>query len=727
VYEPQFLCKFESVYANDMVLRNGFKKIEFLLLSPYFLAFIVAFALIWLLPDFFRKYEVQVSSSGAVERNNSYIQYVDVNQDGYTEELSAFNNSVGKASIKIKDHFQRVLGHLYFDGILAPRGPRFFWGDYNGSGKNPIFMFVQRNDSLFLDGVEYGRRDTFLFRNKFIATVHGKEGVYDYQISDLHLIDMDMDGTRELLFDVMAGFPLMPRAVFVYNISRDTLISMNCDGAYIGINDIADLDGDRYPEILCTGYAINNYPAGASVPYPDSMAWLMIFNAKLKLNFSPTGFPGYTSSITPVAYRNHDKNHIAAVYNNHSAVQNNCLYIFDPAGNMLKKKNFTGTGPLKQYALFSLGKEHDRLFLTGEDPVAAELNDALDTVQLVRLDDFSLQGSRQADVDSDGAIEFVVIDNYRQRITIVRNDFADPAFCSTPFPVKGNGNFSMILRGEEPPVIFIQSGDSFMTLSYSKNPFHYFKYASYVAIYLVLSAFILLIRKLQRIQIRRKQEAEKQITDLRLKIFRSQVDPHFIFNAINSIGTAIYKENRDEAYLFLNKFSRLIRFQLENSNQIHRSLQDEILFVTNYLELEKFRFKDQFDYHILIDPDVDQMTAVPKMVIQAYAENAVKHGLRHLESGGELTISVENHPDYNSLRITIQDNGIGRKKAAENGSPSTGNGMQIMENFYAVLNRLNKSKISYEILDLEYQEKIPAGTKVIIHIPTDLHYENIRG
>jgi hypothetical protein len=181
-------------------------------------------------------------------------------------------------------------------------------------------MFIQRNDSLFLEGAEFGRKDPTLFRNKFIAEVHDKNGAYDYQVQDFNLIDMDLDGNRELVFTVMAGFTLTPRAVFCYNIVGDSLLSTKNDGAYLGINDIADLNGDRCPEILCSGYAINNYPSDAPIPYPDSLAWLMAFNTGMTFLFTPKGFHGYTSAILPVAFRSHGRNLIAAVYNNRSTM-----------------------------------------------------------------------------------------------------------------------------------------------------------------------------------------------------------------------------------------------------------------------------------------------------------------------------------------------------------------------------------------------------------------------
>jgi sensor histidine kinase YesM len=180
------------------------------------------------------------------------------------------------------------------------------------------------------------------------------------------------------------------------------------------------------------------------------------------------------------------------------------------------------------------------------------------------------------------------------------------------------------------------------------------------------------------------------------------------------VNSLILKEKKEEAYDFSSKFSKLIRITLENSDKINTTLSQELEFVRNYLDLERFRCNDCFDYSINIKGVPDQEIKVPRSIIQTYTENAVKHGVRHLEKHGVIDIQIA-YDDI--LKITITDNGIGRKAASERGKSSTGKGLHIMEQIFGLYMQLFKIQITQEILDLFDDEGKPAGTKVVLEIP----------
>jgi sensor histidine kinase YesM len=240
-----------------------------------------------------------------------------------------------------------------------------------------------------------------------------------------------------------------------------------------------------------------------------------------------------------------------------------------------------------------------------------------------------------------------------------------------------------------------------------------------VSIYILtlLSCLFLgyLILNFRRRRRQEREKTEKQISELQLKTIRSQMDPHFTFNALNSISSVIYKGNKEKAYRYLTKFSKLIRSSLEVSDKISRTLEEEIDFTRNYLDLEKIRFKENFYYLINVDEKVDQQLLVPKMIIQNYAENAVKHGLKYIEKNRKLNIEINRVNDH--LKISIEDNGIGRELAAKQNQFSTGKGLAIMNNIYELYFKLYKIRIEQEIEDLYDSRGNPAGTKVIISIP----------
>ncbi|MCD4730706.1 MAG: histidine kinase [Bacteroidales bacterium] len=238
--------------------------------------------------------------------------------------------------------------------------------------------------------------------------------------------------------------------------------------------------------------------------------------------------------------------------------------------------------------------------------------------------------------------------------------------------------------------------------------------ANILTLLLVLS-IIYLFWNFRRRRRQRIEETEKQISELQLKTIRSQMDPHFTFNALNSISSVIYKGNKEKAYRYFTKFSKLIRSSLEVSDKISRTLEEEIDFTKNYLDLEKIRFRDQFEYSIDIQDAVNMESVVPKMIIQNYAENAVKHGLKHKEDNRKLKIEISTQDHL--LKIIIEDNGVGRKQAEAFNEFSTGKGLQIMNNIYDLYFKLYKIKIEQEIEDIYDDTGNPAGTKVKVSIP----------
>jgi tetratricopeptide (TPR) repeat protein len=219
---------------------------------------------------------------------------------------------------------------------------------------------------------------------------------------------------------------------------------------------------------------------------------------------------------------------------------------------------------------------------------------------------------------------------------------------------------------------------------------------------------------------RTKAELQQQTTELEMQALRAQMNPHFIFNSLNSINRFILKKQSSEASEYLTKFSRLIRLILQNSQAPFITLESELEALQLYLELEAVRFDHQFEYRIIVDEDIDEsVIKVPPLIIQPYAENAIWHGLMHKEEKGFLEIKL--FPEDGMIYCRITDNGIGRKKASELKSKSVAAhksmGLRITADRIARLQR-NKVWIDYiTISDLALPDGSAAGTEVIIKIP----------
>jgi LytS/YehU family sensor histidine kinase len=178
------------------------------------------------------------------------------------------------------------------------------------------------------------------------------------------------------------------------------------------------------------------------------------------------------------------------------------------------------------------------------------------------------------------------------------------------------------------------------------------------------------------------------------------------------IGSLVYKGDPDTVYDYFSRFARLIRSTLEDSEKIARPLKEELDFVKNYVEIQKARFKDKFDFVLNVDEKTNLSIEVPKMIIQTHAENAIKHGLMHKKEKGELRIDIKQ--SAGELRITINDNGIGRVKAATISKGSTGKGMQIIKQIFSLYNKLTENSIRQQITDLKDKTGNANGTEVIL-------------
>jgi tetratricopeptide (TPR) repeat protein len=234
----------------------------------------------------------------------------------------------------------------------------------------------------------------------------------------------------------------------------------------------------------------------------------------------------------------------------------------------------------------------------------------------------------------------------------------------------------------------------------------------------VLYKNLTLKRKNEKLESQGKQSALQQhITELEMQALRAQMNPHFIFNCLSSINRFILKNETEAASNYLTKFSRLIRTVLTNSKRPFINLEDELEMLCLYLDMEKLRFKDSFDYSIIFTNSIDAGNVfVPPLLLQPFVENAIWHGLMHKEEKGHLEIELS--IDKKDLTCIITDNGIGRSKAAQIRSKSAEKqksmGLKITTERLAFLNKDQDKKTFFNIEDIIDMEGKPAGTRVVL-------------
>ena len=222
---------------------------------------------------------------------------------------------------------------------------------------------------------------------------------------------------------------------------------------------------------------------------------------------------------------------------------------------------------------------------------------------------------------------------------------------------------------------------------------------------------------------RESQLLKLKATRLQLKALRAQMNPHFIFNALNSIQEFIVSKQPIEAASHLALFARLMRQSLDYSEREVITLEEEITFLTNYLDLnQKLRFRDEFTYSIVVADDLEEdLIGIPAMLVQPYVENAIEHGIRLVEAGHvQIEFSSPSNDDE-TLIIVIQDNGVGRQRSAAQHSTRLSDhksmGTTITKHRLELLNTGERENTAVVYTDLVDTDGSAAGTRVTITLP----------
>lgn len=236
---------------------------------------------------------------------------------------------------------------------------------------------------------------------------------------------------------------------------------------------------------------------------------------------------------------------------------------------------------------------------------------------------------------------------------------------------------------------------------------------------LILGIFALIV--LTYFLVKNIREKQKSNMKIRLASLRAQMNPHFIFNSLNSVNGFISQNEEIKANKYLSDFSKLMRTVLNNTNNEKITLEEELKSLEIYLSLEQSRFSDKFDFVLDIDSDIStQNIQIPPMLIQPYLENAVWHGLRYREEKGLLTLAIQ--MEGNSLKVSVSDNGIGRKQSlalkTKHQKDYKSTGMSNTQERLTILNKLYDKSYTVKVIDLQTADD--TGTIVELRMPIDV-------
>jgi len=701
------------------------QSIEKILLNPFFIALPISILVILLLPPFFDKYHAEVVSKEYYWESKVY--YHDLNGDSFSEKIRLhynMNSAPGDSNynapaIQIDsdcsaDKLAKTFEQYNFDKSWF-KSQKVYFDDFDHDGLKEIYFYTYSNDSLFLNGLDVFNRNDF-FLEKFICQFSYYNNQVDLVFSGRILFhDINRDGYKEIISTVNGGFTSQPRFVYAYDVINDSLISSETCCMNLSVTDVLR-DEQAKVYIATSNYAPGN-AEDSELPvngYTDYSSWLVVLDKNLVFVFPPVENMEITSSVMGYLHKENDEIFLYAVFRSPQNNNRSALKKYQLDGIEMASKEF---GPSVELGIFSILKNNkDEILLYDRRGRAFYIID--DFLNIIESKNIEFKNANFLDLDFDGSDELFNWQEGEDHAYIYTSNFSHSAkvdlkdmykgFVLTPCRFKDNSaNFA------------IHNGNFVYYFKYYKNPVYYFRFPFYTGIYLAISILFYIVMYFQRKALKSKFEQEKKVAQLELLTIKNQIDPHFIINAVNSLGAVIFKSNEDKkkSYKFLVNLTALIRDTLQNSQKVSLSLKEELDFVENYLQLQRFRYRNSFEFEVVNEIDNPKEVEIPKMIIQTFVENAVKHGLAHKTDGvGIILIDVSKIND--TLRITVEDNGIGRRRASEVSTGSTGMGMEIIDQIVELYNRLKKTKVRFDVKDMVEKDE-PVGTKVMIDIPLE--------
>ena len=200
-----------------------------------------------------------------------------------------------------------------------------------------------------------------------------------------------------------------------------------------------------------------------------------------------------------------------------------------------------------------------------------------------------------------------------------------------------------------------------------------------------------------------------------MKALRAQMNPHFIFNSLNSIADYIDKNQTETASDFTAKFAKLMRMVLENSEQKEIPLSEDLKALELYMQLERFRLKNKFNYQIRVDENIDKdNTLIPPLILQPFVENSIWHGIAKKDGHGEIIISIQKDDDM--INCIVEDDGAGIKESIIIADEKKSLGMKITK---ARIDIINKQKSANASMNITNKEK---GVRAEVKLPLELSF-----
>ncbi|MEX2369798.1 MAG: histidine kinase [Bacteroidales bacterium] len=640
--------------------------------------------------------------------------YYDLEFDGKSEYL-VFTHYAEIDVVEVYDDRGAFFDILKPSGNFLNEVPAYFIGDTDHDLSAEIYLFTLRNDSVLMNGYELMGNDGHFLQDHYITGYKTNGLTNNIRLVEVAQADLDGAGNGEIIFTLRAGYSLLPRKVVsVDPWSGKTNRSENSAASYNSMNIFRDQSG-KVEQIVTGTSAYENFDINDSIQFTDHHGWILSYSPDLASLLMVKEYPNFKPYVFPVMLSTSSGPFIYALvvemYRGMSFLEK-----ISAEGETLKRIK-VGSGLNKYLFLNTLLKDLNPLVILHSDTLyyydhALTLLKKESGAGVVLIAQLSQSDEMKGTA---GFIPFLSGDKLVLRDTDL-NIVAEKKGINSNLNEPGRYFVKTIFSPDHYEIAFSFAAGT-MHFEVWKNRFYGFRLMIFVLIYSLLFALFYLLFRLQNHFYNKRYKTQHKILELQLQTVQNQLQPHFTFNVLNTIGSMIYKDKKDKAYEYLNYFSDLLRSTLLSRARPDWQIGEELNFISTYMEMENLRFNNRFSYHQGIRQGTDLTKQVPRLAIQAFVENAVRHGLMHKKGDGRLSVLVEQTDTH--VRVVVEDNGIGRDASARIQRQKIGVGNEILKDYMEIYNRSNKTKFKFTIEDLTDVDGSAAGTKVELMIPGD--------
>jgi sensor histidine kinase YesM len=683
------------------------------LTSVWLLGLVIAIPVIISLPGFFRKYKANLALQEPAAHKITYrIFFRDLDGNGIKQKVYVFPNSAGQLAFQYFRDDGGMINQINFRHKFSPFLLYLFFGDADKNGKTEVYGFTLEKDSLFLNRADLNNPYSNSSESKYITRVGTFEnGTLNFSVNRFAVADIDSDDNNEIVFSIVSGYSKFPRMVVIFHPDTGELEQSKDEGMNPYFMSFYDLNRDGKMEILAGSSAGFNLTDTATNLAADIRPYLLSYKSDLKYLFPPVPFSSGINNHLQVFVNNPKLKEILVFQFNRSLATEKILGIYkvDFSGNLTDSIFLAKFGKRFPYQVFQ--EKGYYWIYTGDKMVSIDNKLNIREVKDIEISNsiyrnpFSLQGCP----------EYATVDLLMKKACIYMEDFDHKIEMEYADETIKN---IILDTGKGPEYFLIQTNNSEYTYRILKNWLYYLKFPFYILIYLLSVLFVWLIQRIREKQLHERYELQNQLRDVEIKYLRMQMDPHFMFNAFNSMALLMKNGEQEEAFDAFMKFTKMVRSNFDFSDRFSRPLSEEMQMVNHFLDINKLRFREKLDFRITIAEDVPMNMLIPKMMLQIHIENALKHGLAKLEKSGSVEIDIIREGE--GIRVSIEDNGIGRRKAAQMNTDSTKQGLKMLQAIYERLSQQSKTKIIQETIDLMDEQGNPAGTRVEIYVPLSL-------